>query len=79
MNNTIAFKSHENGMKVAEILLKEGYIVLLSYEEDLLIVNWEWCESGYANRNDVVFMPRCDFDEKYYEIIKDDNYNNYDE
>ena len=69
MNNTIAFKSHENGMKVAEILLKEGYIVLLSYEEDLLIVNWEWCESGYADRNEVVFMPRDEFDEKYCEIV----------
>ena len=61
--NEIAFKDHFNGMQVAEMLLEEGYVVMLSYEEELLIVNWEWCESGFANRNDVVFMSRCEYEE----------------
>ena len=62
--NEIAFKDHWNGMQVAEMLLQEGNVVLLSYEEDLLIVNWEWCESGFADRNEVVFMSRCEYEEE---------------
>lgn len=60
-NNEIAFDNHENGMKVAKILLEEGYIVMLSYEEQLLIVNWEWG----SDRNHVVFMPLDKFEENY--------------
>ena len=69
MKNELVFKSHENGYKVAKILLDEGKVVMLSYEEEFLVLNWEWCESGYADRNEVVFMPRDEFDEKYYEIV----------
>lgn len=62
--NEIAFKDHWNGMQVAEMLLQEGNVVMLSYEEKLLIVNWEWCESGFANRNDVIFMSRWEYEEE---------------
>lgn len=62
--NEIAFKDHINGMSVAEMLLEEGNVVMLSYEDDLLIVNWEWCESGFANRNDVVFMSQREYEEE---------------
>lgn len=62
--NEIAFKDHINGMSVAEMLLEEGNVVMLSYEDDLLIVNWEWCESGFANRNDVVFMSQWEYEEE---------------
>jgi len=62
--NEIAFKDHFNGMTVAEMLLEEGNVVMLSYEDDLLIVNWEWCESGFANRNDVVFMSQWEYEEE---------------
>lgn len=61
-HNELAFKDHERGMKVAKALLDENYAVLLTYEESLLIVNWEWCEK-YADREQVVFMPRYQFDE----------------
>ena len=70
MRHELAFKNHENGFKVAKMLLDEDYVVMLSYEEDLLILNWEWSWNG-ADRNDVVFMNRCEFDEKYYEIVDD--------
>ena len=66
MDNELAFKNHENGMKVAKMLLDEEYVVLLSYEEQLLIVNYEWSERG-ANRNDVVFMRRDRFEEEFFE------------
>ena len=75
MKNELVFKNHENGFKVAKILLEEGKVVMLSYEEEFLVLNWEWCESGYADRNEVVFMPRDEFDEKYCEIVDEDDYN----
>ena len=71
MKHELVFKNHDNGFKVAKMLLDEGNVVLLSYEEELLILNWEWCESGCADRNDVVFMPKWKFDEKYCEIVDD--------
>ena len=74
MRNELVFKNHENGFKVAKILLEEGKVVMLSYEEEFLVLNWEWCESGYADRNEVVFMPRDEFDEKYCEIVDEDDY-----
>lgn len=61
--NELAFKNHENGWDVAKKLLDEHYVVLLSREENLLILNWEW--SHLCDRNDVVFMDRCEFEEEY--------------
>ena len=62
-NNELAFRNHEKGLLVAKALLDEHYVVLLSYEENLLIVNWEY--SPNSNRNDVVFMNREEFEEEY--------------
>lgn len=70
-NNEISFKDHYNGMAVAEMLLEENYVVLLSLEEDLLILNYEWAPN--SDRNDVVFMPRYEFEEKYCEIVDDED------
>lgn len=42
--NEITFENHETGMEVAKLLLTEGYVVMLSYEEYLLIVNL--CAAG---------------------------------
>ena len=64
--NELAFKNHEAGLQVAKMLLDENYVVLLSYEEDLLILNWEWSMSSQANRNDVVFMSREDYEDELY-------------
>ena len=71
MKNELVFKNHENGYKVAKILLDEGKVVMLSYEEEFLVLNWEYGEDGYADRNCVVFMPRWEFEEKYDEIVDD--------
>ena len=72
--NEIAFKDHFNGMQVAEMLLQEGNVVMLSYEEDLLIVNWEWCESGFADRNEVVFMSRWEYEEELDRVYSAKDY-----
>lgn len=67
MEKEFAFKNHERGFKVAKMLLDEGSVVMLSYEEEFLILNWERCESGYADRNEVVFMRRDEFEDLDYE------------
>ena len=65
--NEIAFKNHKNGLVVAKALLDEDYVVMLSYEEQLLIINYEWSERG-ADRNDVVFMRRDEYEEEVYNL-----------
>lgn len=71
MSNEITFKNHRKGLAVAKALLDEEYVVMLSYEEELLILNYEWSANG-ADRNDMVFMPRDRFELKYCELINDD-------
>ena len=67
----IAFSVPENAFKVAEALLEEGYVVMLSREEDLYIVNFLY--SKYADRNDVVFMDRDIFECDYVLRDMDEN------
>ena len=74
MENEIAFTDYERGLDVAKALLDEGYVVLLSYEEEFLILNYEFSEHG-ADRNDVVLMRRDEFEEtldnQYEDIMND--------
>ena len=74
MENELAFTDYERGFDVAKALLDEGYIVMLSYEEEFLILNYEFSEHG-ADRNDVVLMRRDEFEEtldnQYEDIIAD--------
>jgi len=62
MKNEIAFKNHSRGLGVTKALLDEGNVVLLSYEEEFLILNWEFSEHG-SDRNDIVFMRRDEYEE----------------
>lgn len=61
MKNELTFKNHEKGLAVARALLEEHYVVMLSFEEELLVVNYEW--SHDSDRNDVVFMRLDEYDE----------------
>lgn len=65
--NEIAVHSVEDAMKIAEVLTNDdnNYCVLISREEDLWIVNFIWAR--YANRNEVVFMSRDDYEEACFE------------
>ena len=63
-NNSLAFRDHKNGFEVAQMLLEENNVVMLSYEEDLLILNWEWTEGAQADRNYVVFMSCWEYEEE---------------
>lgn len=67
--NELSFYNHKKGLEVAKTLIDEHYVVLLSYEENLLIVNWEY--SPESDRNDVVFMGREEFEEEYVEVMEE--------
>lgn len=61
MKNELTFKNHCRGFEAAKILLDEGYVVMLSYEEEFLILTYVFSENG-ADRNDVVLMSRDEYD-----------------
>lgn len=71
--NELAFMNHDNAMKVAQMLLDENYVVMLSLEEQLIILNWEW--SPYSDRNYIAFMTNEELEEKYYEKVEDEEEN----
>ena len=63
-DNELSFYNHQAGLEVARALLKEHYVVMLSKEEDLLIVNYEW--SPMSDRNEVMFLRRDEFEDEWY-------------
>ena len=72
MKNELTFKNHENGLAVARALLEEHYVVMLSFEEEFLVVNYEW--SHCSDRNDIVFMRKDEYEE-LEDKIRDDMLN----
>ena len=67
MRNELAFTDYDRGFDVARALLDEGYIVMLSYEEEFLILTYEFSEHG-ADRSDVVLMQRNEYEEELDEL-----------
>lgn len=64
MENEIALHSAESAFKIAEELLSNGnYVVMISREEQLWIVNYLYADN--CDRNDVVFMSREDYEEEW--------------
>lgn len=73
IDNEIAFDNEEDAIKVAQILMKQSYVVMLSKEEDLIIINY--CYSTFTDRNDVVFLNRDDFYDNFCELTEEENEN----
>ena len=71
LKNEIAFKDRNAAFRVADMLIDEDYVVMISKEENLIIVNYEWSEHN-SDRNDVVFMRRDEFEEHYFEVVNGD-------
>lgn len=70
--NELAFDTPEAAFETVRQMLTEGhYVVMLSREEQLWIVNYLY--SDLCDRNDVVFMSREDFEEKYCEIREEED------
>lgn len=70
MENEIAVHDKEVALKIIDLLVDQAYVVMLSREENLYIINYLY--SQYSDRNDVVFMNREDFDMKYYLMENDE-------
>ena len=58
----IAVDSYEDASGLQRILVENGYATMITKEEHLWVVNWVWCDSGFADRNDVIFINRADFE-----------------
>lgn len=68
----LVFNTWSDAVTVAHILIQNNYVVMLSYEEEFVILSAVW--SNGCGRDDVVFMSRDDFD-KHYERITEDKPN----
>lgn len=55
--NELALHSFEDAVAITKVFLDNGYVTMISKEEKLYIVNYEWSPND-ANRNDVAFMNR---------------------
>ena len=63
----------ERASAVAQSLVEEGYAVMLTLEENLIIIDYEYaCDrhDGQADRNNMVFMSR-----DAYEIEREELFN----
>ena len=68
-NNEIAVSNFDDAMKMTDILLANNYVVAISREEELYIINYIW-SSRNADRNDVCFQDRS--------LVEDFIFNNED-
>jgi len=69
MVNQIAFKDHTNALWTADMLVQENYVVMLSREGDLYILNYIY--SPEADRNEVIFDSIENYEEEIENIIAD--------
>lgn len=67
----IAVNDYYDATTIAEILMNNDYVVMMSREEQLYIIDAIW--SAGCDRNDVVFMDRGEFEEKYVEVSEDES------
>ena len=69
MNNMyekqLVFDKMENALIISEVLVKEGYVVMLSREEQFIVLNYLRTFPD-SDRNSVVFMDREEFEEEYF-------------
>ena len=71
-NNEITCHSLESAQRMQELLLQEGYVCMMSVEENLYILNyvlgrWDsYVEQARADRNAVVFLDRDTFEAEWF-------------
>lgn len=66
MAHELVFVSMEAAFKVAELLLSECYVVMLSREDEFFVLNYEYSE--HCDRNDVIFMSEEQYEENLQAI-----------
>lgn len=52
----------EDAFTIAKILIENNNAVLITREEKLWCINWIWCPNGEANRNDVIFTSKEEYE-----------------
>lgn len=52
----IVFEKYEDACVVADKLMSNGYVVMMSREELFYVISYIWVDD-YANRNKVIFAP----------------------
>lgn len=67
--NEIVVNDIEDAFKIAKHLIKNDYVVMISHEYVSYVVNFIWSERG-ADRNDVIFRDRGDFEYEEDEEIE---------
>ena len=72
----IAVDSFKDAVTIMKILIANGNAAMLTQEENLWIVNWVWCDSGYADRNDVIFINRAGYECDLWEYNRKHEENN---
>ena len=70
-DNEVALHSFEDAVAMAKILLANGYVTMISKEEKLYIVNYEWSPRD-ADRNDVAFMNKDELEEIIFNTESED-------
>ena len=58
-NNEIVCTDYYSATSIQKLLLEQDYVVMLSKEDELWIINYIWGDCG--GRNDVVFISRQDY------------------
>lgn len=69
----IALDTYEDAVAIAEILLRNNYVVMLSREDAIFIVNAVF--AVYGDRSDAVFMSREYFDDTYMPLVDEGDSN----
>lgn len=69
--NEMALHSFEDVVTIAKLLLDNGYVAMISREEQLYIVNYVWSHRG-ADRNDVAFMNREELEDIIFNTESED-------
>jgi len=64
-NNEIALNSAEEAFNLAKTLLNNGYVTMISREENLFIVNYIWSPPD-ADRNGVCFLDKEIIEEEIF-------------
>ena len=70
-NNEIAVKSYANMISIMEALMQENYVVMVSREENLYIINYVW--SPTCDRNNVCFNSRELVEDFIFNPLLEDN------
>ena len=66
-SDSIAIENYEDVCTLARILLDNEYVVMISREEELFLISWVWSEC--AERNDVIFINRKGYEEKWHNFV----------